>query len=91
LRLALGARRHDILVQLLAEALGLASAGGLAGVLLGAAGCLLARSHLGLAAEIPVPAAIAAVLFSVTTGLVFGVLPARRASRLSPVTALREQ
>jgi putative ABC transport system permease protein len=79
LRLALGARRRDIQVQFLAEALGLASAGGLTGMLLAAAACLIARTQLSMAVELGLQTAGLAVLFSVTIGLVFGVRPARQA------------
>ncbi|MCP4895704.1 MAG: FtsX-like permease family protein, partial [bacterium] len=88
LRLAVGARRRDILLQFLIEAFGFAIGGGLIGVVLGAISCHFAQSHLGLATLFSLQTVSFAVLFSVTTGLVFGVLPARRASRLSPVDAL---
>ena len=88
LRLAVGARRRDILLQFLIEALALAAGGGLAGVVLGAISCLVAQYHLGLAAQISAQTVSLAVLCSVTTGLIFGVLPVRQASRLSPVAAL---
>ncbi len=88
LRLALGARRRDILLQFLIEALALAIGGGFFGVVLGAIGCHVAQFQLGLVAQFSLQTVGFAVFFSVSAGLVFGVLPARRASRLSPVSAL---
>ena len=89
LRKALGARTRDITVQFLLEAVTLTALGGLTGLGLGIAG-----SHL-VAAFAPVPAEVTwwsvalALGTSVAVGLVFGVLPARRAGRLDPVEALR--
>ncbi|MDX6741786.1 ABC transporter permease [Actinocorallia sp. A-T 12471] len=89
LRKALGARQRDIVGQFLVEAVLLTSVGGLTGIALGAA------TSLAIAALSPVPATIAwwspALAFTVSAavGIFFGVMPARRAGRLDPVTALR--
>jgi len=91
LRLAIGARRRDILRQFLLEAVLLALLGGAAGV---AAGIGLAHA-LGGAAGWPVliqwNAVALAVAVSGLTGLFFGYWPARRAARLDPITALRHE
>ncbi|WP_067481011.1 ABC transporter permease [Actinomadura hibisca] len=91
LRKALGARQRDILAQFLVEAVLLTSLGGVAGIVLGAG------SALAISAASPVPAVITwwspALAFgvSVAVGVFFGVVPARRAGRLDPVTALRAE
>jgi putative ABC transport system permease protein len=91
LRLAIGARRNDILRQFLLEAVMLALLGGAAGVAAG-----IAVSHLmGSAAGWPVlvqwDAVALAVAVSGLTGLFFGYWPARRAARLDPIAALRTE
>ena len=89
LRKAIGARSSDVLAQFLVEALVLSSLGGVIGSALGLSAITL------VAALTPLPAAIGASSVLVTMGLsgsiglVFGVLPARRAARLDPITALR--
>jgi putative ABC transport system permease protein len=89
LRKAIGARSSDVLAQFLVEALVLSSLGGVIGSALGLS------AVAAVAALTPLPAAIggASVLITVglsgSIGLVFGVLPARRAARLDPITALR--
>lgn len=90
-RLAVGARGIDIMVQFLIEAVVLSLLGGAAGALL--AGALVAplQSYFGF--ELHVSPAALGVAFgvSVTIGIVFGLLPARRAARLDPVEALRRE
>jgi putative ABC transport system permease protein len=90
IKLAIGARRREILVQFLAEAVFLSVAGGVLGILLGLAVPLSVRLFLD-DIRIPVSGAAIVVAFavSVLVGVVFGVLPANRASRLKPVEALR--
>ena len=89
LRKAIGARSSDVLSQFLVEALVLSSLGGVIGSALGLS------AVAAVAALTPLPAAIGggSVLITVglsgSIGLIFGVLPARRAARLDPITALR--
>ena len=86
---ALGAGRHQILAAFLAEAILISSAGGLLGLALGwAAVLLLVAIYPALPASPPLWAVAASFSLSVVVGAVFGVLPARRATRLDPVTAL---
>lgn len=87
LRKALGARRKDILSQFLLEAVMLSLFGGLVGILLGF-GVSLIVSQFFVAEVTPWSVALAFV-FSVAVGVIFGMMPAIRASRLSPIEALR--
>jgi len=89
LRRALGGRRRDILLQFLFESLALTSAGGLAGLLLGiVAAIVLGRVTTNATAISWEPLALAVAL-SLLVGLVFGLVPARRAAKMPPVQALR--
>jgi putative ABC transport system permease protein len=86
---ALGAGRRQILAAFLAEAILISSAGGLLGLVLGwAAVRVIVAVYPALPASPPLWAVAAAFSLSVGVGAVFGVLPARRATRLDPVTAL---
>lgn len=86
---ALGAGRRQILAAFLAEAILISSAGGVLGLGLGwAAVELLVAIYPALPASPPGWAVVAAFSLSVAVGAVFGVLPARRATRLDPVAAL---
>jgi putative ABC transport system permease protein len=86
---ALGAGRGQILAAFLAEAILISAAGGLVGLALGwAAVQLIVAVYPALPASPPVWAVLAAFSLSVVVGGVFGVLPARRATRLDPVAAL---
>jgi putative ABC transport system permease protein len=89
LRRALGARRRDVLAEFLFESSLLSAAGGLAGLLLGAGATALLGRLPGWAASFSWPAAAAGLGFSIAVGLVFGLFPALRASRLEPIAALR--
>ncbi len=89
LRMAVGAKSRDVLFQFFAEATSLSSAGGLAGILLGIAGVYLLRTLAGINAVVTFELVAASVLESVAIGILFGSLPARRASLVTPVTALR--
>jgi putative ABC transport system permease protein len=86
---ALGARERDLLQLFLTEALLLAGVGALGGILLAYLAVDLANHQLsGFQLQVPPWAALAAALVSIGSGLVFGLLPARRAARLDPVIAL---
>jgi putative ABC transport system permease protein len=90
-RLAVGARARDILLQFLVEAVVLSLAGGVLGAVLGVGVAVV----IGRLAEWPIllsPLAVTGALaFSSLVGLIFGVYPARRAARLDPITALRHE
>lgn len=88
LRMALGARRRDILVQFLAEALALALVGGMAGAAVGAAGAFLVGQATGWKTQVAPGTLLVALGTSAAVGLLFGVLPARKAALMTPVGAL---
>jgi putative ABC transport system permease protein len=89
-RKALGARARDITTQFLCEAMTLTFLGGFTGVLLAIGVSQIIMFFVpSLPATIPIWAVVAGLLVSVAVGLVFGVWPARKASRLDPVECLR--
>ena len=89
LRMAVGARGRDILNQFLVEAVTLSLIGGLIGVLLGIAGDEAISRLAGWPTELSAGAIILAVGFAAAIGIFFGYYPARKASELSPIEALR--
>ncbi len=89
LRMAVGARGKDILAQFLIEAVTLSLIGGAIGVLLGAVSTWAVGSFAGWQVSMSIGAIVLAVGFSALVGVFFGFYPARRASRLLPIQALR--
>jgi putative ABC transport system permease protein len=89
IRKAVGATRRDILQQFLIEAATLTGVGGLAGILTGLAIGKLANSAMRISSSPPLDLTLVAVGVSVGIGIVFGLLPARRAAHLDPIEALR--
>jgi putative ABC transport system permease protein len=91
IRLAIGARAHDVLLQFLIEAVVISALGGIIGILIGLAG------SIGIAALLKLPfifqpgIVVIAVLFSAGVGVAFGYFPARRAAHLDPIEALRHE
>ncbi len=91
LRKALGARRRDITLQFLIEAVLLTTVGGVIGMGLGIGVSLLANAVSPLPALIAWWSPVLAFSVSVAVGVFFGVMPARRAGKLEPVDALRTE
>ena len=89
LRKALGARTRDITLQFLLEAVVLTFLGGALGLILGVTGARIVAAFAPIPARITGWSIALALGVSIGVGLVFGVLPARRAGRLDPVEALR--
>jgi putative ABC transport system permease protein len=90
-RMALGARRRDVLFQVLVEAGTLTGIGGLIGIGLGYLASWGVTSALNFPFAISPLITLVAVLFSVSIGLVFGLYPADRAARMDPIEALRRE
>ena len=90
IRKAIGARKSDIVLQFLLEAVVLTALGGLAGILFGWMVALISRLIFpSLPASVPLWAAALGLIVSAGTGLFFGIWPASKAARLDPVEALR--
>ncbi|MBF0212734.1 MAG: MacB family efflux pump subunit [Magnetococcales bacterium] len=90
IRMAVGARGEDIMTQFLVEALVVCLVGGVLGVVGGLITALIAKLFGVSAIFSPLPVAMA-FGFAVATGLIFGFMPARKASRLDPVVALADK
>jgi putative ABC transport system permease protein len=91
LRMALGAKRRDIRNQFLVEAAILCVIGGAMGILLAIAAAAAFSSYADFPAEVGPIVATGAIIFSAVIGILFGGYPALRASRLSPIEALRSE
>ena len=91
LRMAVGGRRRDILLQFLVEAVALCMLGGVIGVIIGVS----AAAVVAMSAQWPILIAPDAILMALAaaalTGIVFGFFPARRAAHLNPIDALRSE
>jgi putative ABC transport system permease protein len=89
---AIGASRRQVQLVFLAEAMALSTAGGLLGLLAGMGICALLRGLIpGLPVHTPAIFVVAAVVVSMATGVVSGVVPAQRAASLDPIVALRAE
>jgi len=91
IRMALGARRRDILVQFLIEAVMLCLLGGVIGMALGIGGAYLIAKLAKWPPLVSWWTALLAFAFSAAIGVVFGILPANKAARLNPIEALRRE
>jgi putative ABC transport system permease protein len=91
LRMAVGASRRDILTQFILEAAALGIGGGTTGILIGVAGSVLISSATRWPIAISLLSVALSFGFSLAVGLFFGVYPARKASLLDPIVALRSE
>ncbi len=91
IRLAIGARERDVLLQFLIEAIVMSALGGVIGVLLGLGGSAAIAGALKLPFVFQPGIVVIAVGFAAVVGVAFGFFPARRAARLDPIEALRHE
>jgi macrolide transport system ATP-binding/permease protein len=89
LRKAVGARRNDILMQFLAESVVVSVVGGIIGIILGWLSTVILSSVAGWATSVSVESILLAFFCSSFIGVIFGVYPAKKASYLHPIDALR--
>jgi len=89
IKMAVGARRREVLYQFLAESILMSTAGGIVGILMGISGPLIAKGVTGF--DIPISWISIALAFtlSLLVGVIFGIVPANRAAKLHPTEALR--
>jgi putative ABC transport system permease protein len=91
LRMAVGSRRKDIMAQFISEATILGFLGGFMGVFLGTAGAWIVETATKWQTAISLKPIVISLFFSLSIGLFFGVFPARKASLLNPIDALRAE
>jgi putative ABC transport system permease protein len=91
LRMAVGARTREVLLQFLSESVALSVAGGVLGIGLGLAASRLLTGALGWPTQVTASAIALAFGFAAAVGVFFGFYPARRASLLDPIEALRHE
>ena len=91
IRLSIGARGREVLFQFLVEAMALSGIGGIVGILLGLLVSYIAARLMHLPFSLVPDMVVISFLFSASVGVVFGYLPAHKASRLNPIEALRHE
>ena len=91
IRMAIGAKRNDILMQFLTEAVLLTILGGVLGIAIGAGGAMIVSKILTWPTLISFWSVAVAFIFSAAVGIFFGFYPARKAAKLEPIEALRYQ
>jgi putative ABC transport system permease protein len=91
IRKALGARRFDILIQFIIEAVTISALGGILGIVVGYSVAYLISIYTGFPLFIRISSAMLGVAVSSAVGIVFGVYPASRAAKLDPIEALRSE
>lgn len=91
IRKSLGARTNSILLQFLSESAIITLLGGLIGITIGVLGAFGICGLLGFSAQVKVSTVLGASVFSSAVGLFFGIYPAKKAAKLSPIEALRHE
>ena len=91
IRLAIGALERDVLTQFLVEAVTLSSLGGIIGILVAVLATYALAGFMTIPAVFSYGIMLLAFLFSAAVGIIFGYIPARKASRLDPIEALRHE
>jgi putative ABC transport system permease protein len=89
IRMAVGARRQDILFQFLIESSVIAGTGGVIGILLGLALAKIVSATTSLPSSVEPASILLAIVMSSSIGLFFGIYPANKAAKLNPIEALR--
>jgi putative ABC transport system permease protein len=89
IRMAVGAKEKDIMMQFLIEAVLLSLTGGVIGIAVGVLGSKVASSVTGWKTVISPESILLSFFFAALIGIFFGIYPARKASRLDPIEALR--
>ena len=89
IRIAIGAKKRDILMQFLTEAVILTTCGGIIGIILGVAGARIVATLVGWPTLVSIETIVIAFAFSAGVGVFFGFYPARKAASLNPIEALR--
>jgi putative ABC transport system permease protein len=87
--MAVGARQKDVLIQFLVESITISIIGGIFGTILGVGASKLIGAVAGWMTIVSVDSILLATLFSGAVGVFFGFYPARKASRMDPIEALR--
>lgn len=91
IRKSLGARTGSILLQFLSESAVITLVGGIIGIILGSMGAVGVCSLMNVAADVQAGTVLAATIFSSGVGIFFGIYPAKKAAKLSPIEALRHE
>ncbi|EHW7496036.1 ABC transporter permease [Listeria monocytogenes] len=91
IRKALGAKKRAILLQFLIESIVISVCGGVIGIIIGVSGALIFGSVAGISSGITAGTVIFSFVFSLCIGVIFGIAPANKASKLRPIDALRSE
>ena len=91
IRKSLGARTGSIMLQFLSESAIITLVGGLIGIVIGTAGAFGICALIGFSAKVEIGTLLGATLFSSAVGIFFGIYPAKKAAKLSPIDALRHE